>query len=171
MASMLGLLEAREAAARERVEDLREEADRAAQALEAAEIELDRRVIAREELAAALAVSAAETTAVTEAEGESAPAPVSGTTVPPWREGLPATLLSPDYQRILGVLEDRPGQGPVRAKDIAVVLGPETSPAKVEGVRSMAKRLAERRWLVQEASGMFSAGRRPVAGPVGGPSA
>ncbi|WP_241775977.1 hypothetical protein [Streptomyces exfoliatus] len=50
---MLGLLEAREAAARERVEDLREEADRAAQALEAAEIELDRRVIARGELAEA----------------------------------------------------------------------------------------------------------------------
>ncbi|WP_330334851.1 hypothetical protein OHS33_00380 [Streptomyces sp. NBC_00536] len=170
---MLGLPEAREAAARERVEDLREEADRAAQALEAAEIELDRRVIAREELAEALAVSAAQTTAVTEAEGESAPAPVSGTTVPPWREVLPATLLSPDYQRILGVLEDRPGrgQGPVRAKDIAVALGLETSPAKVEGVRSKAKRLAERGWLVQEASGMFSVGRRPVAGPVGGLSA
>lgn len=82
-------------------------------------------------------------------------------------------LLSPDYQRILGVLEDRPGrgQGPVRAKDIAVVLGLETSSAKVEGVRAKAKRLAERGWLVQEASGMSSVGRRPVAGPVGGPSA
>jgi hypothetical protein len=49
MASMLGLLEARETAARERVEDLREEAARTAAALEAAEIEWDRRVIAREQ--------------------------------------------------------------------------------------------------------------------------
>ena len=55
MASVLGLLEARETAARERVEVLREEAARAAAVLEAAEIELDRRVIAREELVEALA--------------------------------------------------------------------------------------------------------------------
>ncbi|WP_254708631.1 hypothetical protein [Streptomyces lunaelactis] len=59
MASVLGLLEAREADARERVEDLREAAARAAAALEVAEIELDRRVTAREELVEALAVSAA----------------------------------------------------------------------------------------------------------------
>ena len=63
MASMLGLLEAREASARERVEALREEAARVAAALEAGEIELDRRVIAREELVDALAAAAAETTA------------------------------------------------------------------------------------------------------------
>ncbi|MFE4334127.1 hypothetical protein ACFRQM_33375 [Streptomyces sp. NPDC056831] len=74
---MLGLLETREAAARERVEDLREAAARAAAVLEAAEIELDRRMIAREELVEALAVSAAETTAVTEAETEAEPAPVA----------------------------------------------------------------------------------------------
>ncbi|MEU9289034.1 hypothetical protein AB0D57_31280 [Streptomyces sp. NPDC048275] len=42
MASMLGLLEARETAARERVEGLREAAARAAAALEAAEIDLVR---------------------------------------------------------------------------------------------------------------------------------
>jgi hypothetical protein len=156
-----------------RVEGLREEVARLAEVLEAAEIELDRRVIAREELVEALAVSAAETTAVTRAEAESVPAsaPLPGTTVPPWREGLPATALAPDYQRILGVLADRSGQEPVRAKEIAVVLGLEPTPAKVEGVRSKARRLAERGWLLQEASGMFSAGRRPVAGPGGGSSA
>jgi hypothetical protein len=43
---------------------------RLAGVLEAAEIELDRRVIAREELVEALAASAAETTAVTEAKAE-----------------------------------------------------------------------------------------------------
>ncbi|MFD5111735.1 hypothetical protein ACFWNG_05370 [Streptomyces sp. NPDC058391] len=137
MASMLGLLETREVAARERVEDLREAAARAAAALEAAEIELDRRVIAREEVVEALAVSAAETTGVIEAEAEPVPvpAPLPGTTVPSWQEGLPATVLAPDYQRILGMLVDRPGQEPMRAKEIAVVLGLEPTPAKVEGAR------------------------------------
>ncbi|MEU6019776.1 hypothetical protein ABZ826_39325 [Streptomyces sp. NPDC047515] len=180
MASMLGLLEEREASARERVEVLREEAARAAAALEAGEIELDRRVIAREELVEALAASAGESTAAMEARGDLVPAPVlegasasvPGAIVPPWREGLSVSVLSLDSQRILNVLQDGPGREPMRAKDIAAALGVEvTVAAKVEGVRSKAKRLAERGWLLQEASGAFSAGRRLVAGPVGGSSA
>lgn len=83
MASVLGMLEEREAAARVRVEGLREEAARLAEVLEAAEIELDRRVIAREELVEALAVSAAEMAAVTEAEQVTVPSPVPGSVVPP----------------------------------------------------------------------------------------
>ncbi|NUK09625.1 hypothetical protein HRW18_16750 [Streptomyces lunaelactis] len=71
----MGLLEAREAAARERVEDLREAAALAAAALEVAEIELDRRVIAREELALALAVSAAESGDAAGGVKEVVPAP------------------------------------------------------------------------------------------------
>ncbi|MEU7046621.1 hypothetical protein AB0A77_37020 [Streptomyces varsoviensis] len=177
--SVLGLLEAREVAARVRVEDLREAAARAAAVLEAAEIELDRRVIAREELVEALAASAAETTAVSEGEAGTeadteavaASAPLPGTAVPSWREGLPVTALAPDYQWILGMLADRMGQEAVRAREIAVVLGLEPTPAKVEGVRAKARRLAERGWLVQEASGRFSAGRGRVAGPDGGSSA
>ncbi|MFJ8351732.1 hypothetical protein ACIQ9J_36400 [Streptomyces sp. NPDC094153] len=179
MASVLGMLEERETAARVRVEGLREEVARLAEVLEAAEIELDRRVIAREELVEALAASAAETTAVTGAEAEAepecvpSPAPVPGSIVPPWREGLPVTVLAPDYQRILGVLDERQpaGQGPLKAREIAVGLGLGTTSAKVEGVRSKARRLAERGWLVQEASGAFSAGRRPVAVPGDGSSA
>ncbi|MEU3349979.1 hypothetical protein ABZ723_34415 [Streptomyces sp. NPDC006700] len=177
MASVLGMLEERETAARVRVEGLREEVARLAEVLEAAEIELDRRVIAREELVEALAASAAETTAVTGAEAEPecvpSPAPVPGSIVPPWREGLPVTVLAPDYQRILGVLDERQpaGQGPLKAREIAVGLGLGTTSAKVEGVRSKARRLAERGWLVQEASGAFSAGRRPVAVPGDGSSA
>ncbi|MFD4921723.1 hypothetical protein ACFWNE_10440 [Streptomyces goshikiensis] len=85
------MLEERETAARVRVEGLREEAARPAGELEVAEIELDRRVIAREELVETLAASAAETTAATEAEAgrKAVPAPVAvpGSIVPPWREG------------------------------------------------------------------------------------
>jgi hypothetical protein len=175
MASVLGILEERETAARVRVEGLREEVARLAEVLEAAEIELDRRVIAREELVEALAASAAETTAVTEAEAEqeTAPSPVPGSIVPPWREGLPVTVLAPDYQRIVGVLDEQQpaGRGPAKAREIAVGLGLEATSAKVEGVRSKARRLAERGWLVQETSGAFSAGRRPVAVPDAGSSA
>ncbi|MFG3662300.1 hypothetical protein [Streptomyces sp. NPDC047706] len=173
VASVLGMLEERDAAARVRVEGLREEAARLAEVLEAAEIELDRRVIAREELVDALAVSAAETTAVTEAEQETVPSPVPGSLVPPWRDGLPVTVLAPDYQRILGLLEKRrsAGEGPVKAMGIAAELGLGTTPANVEGVRSKARRLAERGWLVVEASGMFSAGRQSVAVPDAGSSA
>jgi hypothetical protein len=124
-------------------------------------------VIAREELVEALAVSAAETTAVTGAERDAVPSPVSGSVVLPWRDGLPVLVLAPGYQRILGVLEERwaAGKGPVKAREIAAELGLGTTPAKVEGVRSRARRLAERGWLLLEASGMFSAGRRPVAVP------
>nr|WSX54244.1 hypothetical protein OG409_38285 [Streptomyces sp. NBC_00974] len=177
MASVLGMLEERETAARVRVEGLREEAARLAGVLEVAEIELDRRVIAREELVEALATSAAETTAATEAEAgrKAVPAPVAvpGSIVPPWREGLPVTVLAPDYQRILGVLDERQpaGQGPMKAKDITAELGLGATSAKIEGVRSKARRLAERGWLMQETSGMFSAGRRPVAVPGAAPSA
>ncbi|MEV6594898.1 hypothetical protein AB0N36_44410 [Streptomyces acidicola] len=143
--------------------------------LEAAEIELDRRVIAREELVEALAASAAETTAGTEAEEKAvlSLAPVRGSTVPPWREGLPVTVLAPDYQRILGVLEQQRSAGhrPLRAKEIAVELGLDATSAKVEGLRSKARRLAERGWLLLKASGAFSAGRRPEAAPDAGSSA
>lgn len=172
VASVLGMLEEREAAARVRVEGLREEAAWLAGVLEAAEIELDRRVIAREELVEALALSVAETTTVTGAEPETVPSPVPGSVVPPWRDGLPVTALAPDYQRILGVLEERrsAGRGPVKAREIAAELGLGTTPAKVEGVRSKARRLAERGWLALEVSGAFSAGRRPVAVPGAGSS-
>ncbi|MGO4759406.1 hypothetical protein AB4212_64120, partial [Streptomyces sp. 2MCAF27] len=144
-----------------------------AEVLEAAEIELDRRVIAREELVEALALSAAETTAVTEAEQVTVPSPMPGSTVPAWQDGLPVTVLTPDYQRILGVFEEQrsAGKGPLKAKEIAAGLGLETTPAKVEGVRSKARRLAERGWLLLEASGAFSAGRRPAAVPDAGSSA
>jgi hypothetical protein len=172
VASVLGMLEEREATARVRVEGLREEVAWLAEVLEAAEIELDRRVIAREELVEALAVSAA--VIGTEAEEEAAPSltPMPGPVVPPWWEGLPVTVLTPDYQRILGMLKQRrsAGHGPLRAKETAVELGLGTMPAKVEGVRSKARRLSERGWLVLEASGAFSAGRLPVAVPGAGSS-
>lgn len=171
MPSVLGLLEEREAAARVRVEGLREEAARLAGVLESAEIELERRVIAREELVAALAASAAEAATVTGAVTEQETEPVTGVVAPPWQDGLPVTVLAPDYQRVLAVVEDRrAGQGGLRAREITVALGLEATSTKVETVRSKARRLAKRGWLRHEASGAFSAGRRVVAVPDAGSS-
>ncbi|MFE3408917.1 hypothetical protein ACFXMT_11455 [Streptomyces mirabilis] len=44
-----------------------------------------------------------------------------GSVVPPWRDGLPMSVLAPDYQRILGGPEERrsAGNGPVKAREIA----------------------------------------------------
>ncbi|CAM5640974.1 hypothetical protein [Streptomyces afghaniensis 772] [Streptomyces afghaniensis] len=66
------------------------------------------------------------------------------------------TVLAPDYQCILAVLEQQrsTGHGPLRAKEIAVELGLDATPAKVEGLRSKARRLAERGWLLLEAGGV-----------------
>ncbi|MFC9932429.1 hypothetical protein [Streptomyces sp. NPDC127190] len=134
MASVLGMLEERETAVGVRVEGLREEVTRWAEVLEAAEIELDRRVIAREELVEALAASAAETSAGSEAEEKAvlSLAPAQGSTVPPWWQGLPVMVVAPDYQCILGVLDQQrsTGHGPLRAKEIAVDLGLDATPRK-----------------------------------------
>ncbi|MFE2967046.1 hypothetical protein ACFXKC_25900 [Streptomyces sp. NPDC059340] len=98
-------------------------------------------------------------------------AAAQGAVVPRWREGLAVPVLSLDNQQILKVLRDRPEAEPLRAKEIAAVLGIDAAvAARAEGVRSKAKRLAERGRLSQEPSGAFSAAHRLVASPGGGPS-
>ncbi|MFD9324242.1 hypothetical protein ACFWDQ_42610, partial [Streptomyces sp. NPDC060053] len=93
MASVLGMLEEREAAARVRVESLRveslqveslrEEAARLAEVLAAAEIELDRRGIAREELVEALVGRIRDPRTMT---GRTAGAPAIPNSAARWRK-------------------------------------------------------------------------------------
>jgi hypothetical protein len=89
--------------------------------------------------------------------------------VPVWREGLAWAVLSVDYQRILEALADRRrlGQGPATCKEMAVVFGMEVVPARVEALRSKAKRLVARGWLAEPAPGRFTLATG-VAGPGGG---
>lgn len=84
---------------------------------------------------------------------------VSGSVVPVWREGLDPTVLAPDYQRLMAALAsgNGPCAGAMDCRQLAVAVGLEPVPAKVEGVRSKAKRLAARGWLAEERPGMFSA--------------
>ncbi|WP_416959517.1 hypothetical protein [Streptomyces sp. Agncl-13] len=149
MASVLGLLEAREKMVREEITRLREEAERVQAALGEAERELQRLVDARMTVTEVLA---GPPSTVAEPTGST----VAGSTVPRRETGMAATALAPDYQRILSVLESEAGEG-MRCQQLAVALGMEAVPAKVEGLRSKAKRLVERGWALQVRPGVFTA--------------
>ncbi|WP_093802123.1 hypothetical protein [Streptomyces sp. Wb2n-11] len=152
MPSVLGLLEAREKKVREEVARLREEAERVQAALGEAERALQRLADARAMVAEVLAEPPC---AVVE--------PVAGAVVPRRAEGMTATVLPADYQRIMSVLESDAAREGMRCQQLAAALGLQAVPAKVEGVRSKAKRLVERGWALQVRPGVFTA----LEGPAG----
>ncbi|THA55861.1 hypothetical protein E6P78_32435 [Streptomyces sp. A0958] len=181
MPSVVGLLEQHELAARRRVDALREEADRIQAELAMAEQEWSEWTIARARVGAVLSAPGSDSAGVvatdvpegvvTGAEVQaSAPLVVKARSqVPMWREGLAGTALSVDYQRILVAIEDRVrlGQGPLTCQEMAAAFGMDVVPAKVEGLRSKAKRLVARGWLAEPAPGRFTLARS-VNGPGGG---
>ncbi|NUK22773.1 hypothetical protein [Streptomyces lunaelactis] len=156
MPSVLGLLEAKESAAREAVERAREEAARIAAVLEEAERVLERLVIAREAVVEVLAEPGGR--AVDVVKEAVVAAAVTGSPVPRQSGQLARAVLAPEYQRVISVLETEAaaGRDKVRARELAAALGLEAVPAKIEGVRSRAKRLAERGWIARHQSGEFS---------------
>ncbi|MEU1450158.1 MULTISPECIES: hypothetical protein [Streptomyces] len=182
MASVVGLLEARELAARERVEGLREEVDRVLAELADAETDWKGWVIARQRVGEVFAESpktGASAVAPTSAGGDparvaspeqSAPSPARpvrpGSIVPVWRPGLAAGALAVDYQRILALLAGRssPGGETVSCQELAAGLGLEPTSANIEGrVRSRAKRLTDRGWLAEPVPGRFTLAVGPAA--------
>lgn len=150
MASVLGLLEAREKRVREEIARLREEAERVQAALGEAERVLQRLVDARVTVAEVLA---GPPSVVTEPARDA----VAGSTVPRRQTDMTVQTLAPDYQRILSVLESDSGREGMRCQQLALALGLEVVPAKVEGLRSKAKRLVERGWALQVRPGVFTA--------------
>lgn len=158
--SVMALVEEREAAARVRAEELRVEAERVLAELAEAEALLERRVIATAELAETLAgrdaVLGEGAAPVVEATA-AAMAPVAGSVVPRWYAGATVLALSADYRRIVELVEAEPGAGEgISAKELAGRLGLAAVPAKTEGVRSKARRLAERGWVTALPSGRFT---------------
>ncbi|MFE4514036.1 hypothetical protein ACFRMQ_07540 [Kitasatospora sp. NPDC056783] len=169
MPPVVGLLEQRELTARRRVDELREEADRIHAELDMAEREWKEWVVARSRVGEVLASG--------EAAGEDLPAPAgqrvrseqahaakSKSVVPVWRAGLSWSALSVDYQRILRALADRDrlGQGPLTCQEMAVRFGLDPVPGKVEALRSKAKRLVARGWVVESAPGRFTLAKAVV---------
>ncbi|MFJ8096577.1 hypothetical protein [Streptomyces griseofuscus] len=155
MPSVMGLLEERERAARQRVEALQAE-------LREAEAVGERFVIARETVGEVLGEprKAGDTPQAVVA-GErpvQVTAAVPGSVVLHWKEGLAPTVLAPDYRRITDIPAGGNGAGgeAMDCRHLAAALGLEPVPANVEGVRSKAKRLAARGWLTEERPGLFS---------------
>ncbi|WP_150135861.1 hypothetical protein [Streptomyces hyaluromycini] len=168
MPSVLGLLEAREKRVREEIARLREEAERVQAALSGAEAALQRLVDARATVAEVLAGPPS-------AVVEPVQSAVTGSPVPRRAEGMAASVLAPDYRRIVSVLESEAGREGMRCRQLAAALGLEVVPAKVEGVRPKAKRLVERGWVLHVRPGVFTAptvallkapGRRPASRPL-----
>ncbi|MFJ9034727.1 hypothetical protein ACIRQP_41130 [Streptomyces sp. NPDC102274] len=167
MVSVMGLLEKPEASARVRVEGLQAEADRILAELGVAEAVLERRVIARAELAEALATPAEQTDALVPGPREETAAkgkvPVAWSIVLRHGEGMTAAALAPDYRRIVELVASAPGDGEgISAKQLAARLELPLVPAKIEGLRSRARRLAERGWLTVSPAGRFTP-RQPAA--------
>jgi hypothetical protein len=149
----MGLLEERERAARRRVEALQVE-------LREAEAVWERFVIARETVREVLAEPHGHVDVpVTLPDGPAVAGAVPGSVVPVWRDGLDSAVLAPDYRRIMEIVSGhgRSGAGAMDFRQLAAGMGLEQVPAKVEGVRSKAKRLAARGWLAEGSPGMFSA--------------
>ncbi|MDN3271222.1 hypothetical protein [Streptomyces sp. MA15] len=181
MPTVVGLLEQHELAARRRVDGLREETDRIQAELATAEQEWLEWTIARERVGAVLSAPGGDSADAVAAEqpgragleaGVQASAPVAAkakSQVPVWREGLARTALPADYQRILAALADRVrlGQGPLTCQEMTVLSGMDVVPARVEALRSKAKRLVSRGWLAEPAPGRFTLARS-VSGPDGG---
>ncbi|MEV7981833.1 hypothetical protein [Streptomyces sp. NPDC086519] len=126
-------------------------------------------MIARTELAEALAAGGEQTQApapdVREASAVTAkaPAPVVGSIVPRWHEAATADALAVDYRWIVELVEYGAGDGEgISAKQLAAGLQLKLVPAKIEGVRSKARRLTERGWLMASPSGRFTR-RQPTA--------
>ncbi|MER6377610.1 hypothetical protein ABT255_57415 [Streptomyces mirabilis] len=176
MPSVVGLLEQHELAARRRVDGLREEADRIQAELAAAEQEWQEWVIARRRVGTVLALdgdtAAVEVTPDPQgADAQAVPrdAAKPKSQVPMWREGLAWSVLSADYQRILTALADRARlhQGPLTCQELAAAFGMDVVPARVEALRSKAKRLVARGWLAEQQPGRFTLAQGP-AGRGGG---
>ncbi|MET7355364.1 hypothetical protein [Streptomyces mirabilis] len=166
MPSVLGLLEQRELAARRRVDALREEADRIQAELTVAELEWKEWAVTRSRVGEVLA----PVDETGQGHAPAVPAPSEATAakpksqVPVWREGLAWSVLSVDYQRILQALADRHRlhQGPLICQELAVMFGLDAVPAKVEALRSKAKRLVARGWLAERQPGRFILAQGPA---------
>jgi hypothetical protein len=173
MGSLLEELARREAAARKRIEEIRERVERLRENLTAEEQALSRLVVTREtvqeisgeaagerppaDVDAGIAGGGLEGASAAEAVTSAGP-PAGVVTVPAWRPGTDASVLPQAYRDVLEVLVD--AGRPLRARQLVVLLGLPAEAAKVEGLRSKLKRLVTRGWLTEDSPGMFAVTRQ-----------
>lgn len=175
MGSLFEELDAREAASRARIEELRRQVAELTQVIEYEEATLSRLVITRETVTEILGPAPAPAEGAGEGAGElsaqvgqesgaAVGSPIGVLTVRPWQAGISAAVLPRAYQDILEVFADH-GAGMLRAGRVAAAVGLGSDKSKIEGLRSKLNKLAERGWLDLEGPGMFVLPQR-VAGSV-----
>jgi hypothetical protein len=158
MGSLIEELRRREAAARAEADRLRSRIEELSGDLARAEEQPSRLAIAREEVTRVLEEPAvAEPPAGHDGSptGKPGPAsPIGAVTVPPWQEGLSASVLPQSYRDLLEVAAD--AGRPLRAGEFAAAAGLGTGKARVEGLRSKLRLLAARGWLAGAPGGLFT---------------
>ncbi|MFJ9129981.1 hypothetical protein ACIRJS_38455 [Streptomyces sp. NPDC102340] len=161
MGSLIGELEAREAAARARVEELEAQVKELTARLAGEREVLARLQVTRETVAEVLTelsgrdVDAGPAVAVEPVErAESGVRVVGAVMVPHWREGLSVDVLPDVYRDIVEVVAD--ASSPMQAKQIVPRIGLPAVTGKIEGTRGKLKRLVEWGWLVEDQPGRFA---------------
>jgi len=163
MASLLERLEAREQAARVRVEGLRAEMDRLAEQVAAEQELLGRLEITRQTV---IEILAGEDVPGEDVAGID-PAPKGGVVAAATRvsrAGMQVPVFGQDgdgggrrlpvaYRDVVEVVADA---GPLRAGQVCQALGLGTEPKRREGMRIKLKRLVGRGWLVEVSPGLFA---------------
>ncbi|WP_327350358.1 helix-turn-helix transcriptional regulator [Streptomyces sp. NBC_01304] len=177
MVSWLEELERRDAAARDRIAELRGQIKELTVLLVVQEEVASRLGITRETMSEILSgdstVTGPEAGGSDEVEPAAGPvtgagSPVGVRLVPTWSAEVDAEVLPPSYRDIVEILGD--AVHPMRAHQLCSVLGLSTDKSKVEGFRSKLKRLAERDWIAEVEPGLFASrdtaprGRAPGRG-------
>jgi hypothetical protein len=158
--SLLEALQAREVAARARVEALRAEMDRLAERLAAEQALLERLEITRQTVVEVLAgeeLPGRDAVVIDpdpQAEGGvGAGAPGVGGQVPVFGQDGDGRRLPVAYRDVVEVLADA---GPLRARQVCQAVGTGAEPRHREGMRIKLKRLVSRGWLVETEPGLFT---------------
>lgn len=170
MPSVLGLMERREARARQDLESWTEVLEQAQAEVDAARERVERARVGREELVSVLAeestvdmpVSVPSGGEVAAAVGSSGPGAVHGERPPVWRAGMGEEVLSGLYREVFAAVVA--ASGPVNGVELTRAVGREAEiKNEVEKIRHRAYALEKRGWLVREKDGRFT----PAPGPVG----
>jgi hypothetical protein len=162
MPSVLGLMERREARARQELESWTEVLEQAQAEVNAARERVERARVGREELVSVLAEESAVSTPVSVPSGGEVAAVVGsggsgaghGGRPPVWESGMGAEVLSGLYREVFAAVVAAPG--PVNGVELTRAVGREAEiKNEVEKIRHRAYALEKRGWLVRAEDSRF----------------
>lgn len=168
MSSLLEELARREAAARRRIEEIREQIAARTSQMQDEQDCLSRLTITRETVEEILGEAPQLLDGPNGQAGDAvgtAPPVLGVVTVPHWQPGMNTAVLPCAYRDAVEIMADA-GRA-IRAGQIAVAMGLPDEAAKREGLRSKLKRLVGRGWAKEEGPGLFTV-TDPVAREMAG---